>query len=123
MKKLFGDYVFIVNNPDDDYIKIEKSLNGFNDLKIGSHIKYDFCGKRKSAGFLTFKKSSPIKEIKNLYILVLKNKNTYFEMPFFKYIYYQKSNKKKLHFYDNNNDDERNNILDKCRNIIKSKKT
>jgi len=111
------------NQPTDKlqgYTEISQDENGFNSLKPGSHIRYKFFSKIKSAGFLIMIKRSPLPDLKDLNLLVLKNDYGYFELPFYKYQYYQKTNNKsnKSIFQSK---EQREQLLNKCRNNIINK--
>jgi len=126
MKKILIKSINSNNNKDDldDYIEVSNDYEGLEKLIIGAHIKYKFYSKIKSGGFLVMIKKSPIYSIKELNILVLKNKNLYLELPFFKYKFYQKSNIiSKQSIFNSPNDrlsviNNGKNILNKLKNNI-----
>jgi hypothetical protein len=116
---------FTINKNDDmsNYEELSSDENGLNKLKIGSYIKYKYYNKYKSGGFLVMIKKSPLKNVKELNILVLKNGYHYIELPFFKYTFYQKINNNRKSIF--NSKEERENIIlngkTKLLEIIKKK--
>ena len=101
---------FTLNN---DYEKIESNEDGLSKLKLGKFTKYSYFHKIKHAGFLLQIKYPPLPYLKNQTILVFKNNNIIYELPFYKFIFYQL--KKKSYF---SNDEERNNILKNTKNLL-----
>lgn len=105
------------------FTELEQNENGFNNLIIGSYIKYKFFNKIKSGGFLVMIKSSPIKKLKDLNKLVLKLNNYYYELSFNKYIFYQKLKNENINKSIFSSKEERNEIIKKGKerlNIILS---
>lgn len=100
-------------NLNNEYDKIEQNENGLSQLKLGKHTKYSYFHKMKNAGFLLKIKYPPLSYLKNQTMLVFKSNNVIYELPFYKYIFYQSKNKS---YFDNKED--RNNILNNTKILL-----
>ncbi len=90
MSKLFNNIAnHLIKN--DDELYNYHLIDSIDKLIIGSHIKYSIASKIRSGGFLLSIKKSIIKDYN---LLVLKNSNGIFDLPFYKFNIYQKPKKK-----------------------------
>lgn len=97
-----------------EYEEIEQNENGLSNLKLGVYTKYRYFHKEKSAGFLIKIIYPELAYLKNDIKLLFKQNNNFIELPFYKYIFLQKT-KKKSYF---NSIDEKNNILNNTKKLL-----
>jgi hypothetical protein len=100
-------------NLNNDYEKIDNNEEGLKNLKLGKYTKYSYFHKFINAGFLIKIKYPPLIYLKNQTMLVFKNNNKIYEIPFYKYTFYQQKNKSYF-----SNKEERNEILKNTKRLL-----